>query len=211
MKKKHTKIFDSEQHGQIAAQRRQSDNGPEVRFYWQPEGLGLCEFAIECTDTAEGNHHCNEIFDQLDQEQAAQIISGVEDEWRELIQVADIEDGKATKSYNINPATRAPVDQGEGYNQESPLPPFHFKAAKCSGPVHIVDDYRTLRQYYSAGEMLDTRLSQELRGDVIPTFSMDEKSDGEPTLGDYMRDNGVNIAQLEDQVAIISKRIIEEG
>lgn len=56
------KLFESETYGQIAVIKQTNDDGdPEIRFYFQPPGLGVCSNALSFGD---GNE--DESFDLQD-------------------------------------------------------------------------------------------------------------------------------------------------
>lgn len=49
------KIYETDKHGQLLVKIDRNEAGiPEVRFYAQPEGLGVCSLAVSFTDDDEG-------------------------------------------------------------------------------------------------------------------------------------------------------------
>lgn len=70
------KIFDTTK-GQVLALADEGDNGPELRWYARPPGLGVCQFAIGFKDDNDGWAALDKAFDAADMaqaEMAAQIL-----------------------------------------------------------------------------------------------------------------------------------------
>ena len=71
------KIFNTEEVGQILVMNDASDddNRPQIRFYFQPEGLGVCathiNFNDECWDEADT------AFEAIDEAKAIKMVEGV--------------------------------------------------------------------------------------------------------------------------------------
>lgn len=57
-------------HGQIVVIRQDGDEGPEVRFYTQPAGLGVCSCAIKFQDTEAGQDGADAAFAKIDERAA---------------------------------------------------------------------------------------------------------------------------------------------
>lgn len=58
------KLFETEEHGQILVKIASNDKGPEVRFYYKPEGLGVCSIALEFEDIDGGWDLAEKIFEK---------------------------------------------------------------------------------------------------------------------------------------------------
>jgi len=71
------KLYNSEKYGQILVKNDtdSEDGSPEVRFYAQPEGFGICSLALGFKDSDEGFDSADEAFNNVDQEKAEEIIS----------------------------------------------------------------------------------------------------------------------------------------
>ena len=63
------KLF-STTHGQIVVIRQDGDEGPEVRLYTQPDGLGVCSCAIKFQDTEAGQDGADATFAKIDEHAA---------------------------------------------------------------------------------------------------------------------------------------------
>ncbi len=63
------KLFNTP-HGQIVAIRSEGDEGPEVRFYTQPAGLGVCACAVKFSDTESGNNTADAMFAKIEEQDA---------------------------------------------------------------------------------------------------------------------------------------------
>jgi hypothetical protein len=78
MRNKFTKVFDNDRYGQIVMMRKQDDQGaPEIRFFFHPEGFGVCSFAIgydaedpKCWDKTDAT------FNNLVPQEIIQIVDG---------------------------------------------------------------------------------------------------------------------------------------
>lgn len=82
------KVFDTER-GQILVKLDAGDDGaPEIRFFAQPEGLGVCSVALSYEDSDKGWDAAEQVFEQIDEPKAmtaaaeifraAQELTGVE-------------------------------------------------------------------------------------------------------------------------------------
>lgn len=64
------KVYETEK-GQILVKLDADDDGaPEVRFYAQPEGLGVCSFATKYEDSDEGWDRAESVFAAIDEARA---------------------------------------------------------------------------------------------------------------------------------------------
>lgn len=63
------KLFNTT-NGQIVVLRQDGDEGPEVRFYTQPAGLGVCSCAIKFQDTEAGQDGADAVFAKIDEHAA---------------------------------------------------------------------------------------------------------------------------------------------
>jgi len=66
------KLFETEEYGQILVKLDASpdEHEPEVRFYVNPPGLGVCSFAAGYPDSDEGWDAAQACFDKCDLEMA---------------------------------------------------------------------------------------------------------------------------------------------
>lgn len=83
--KKFAKLFETEAHGQILVKLDAGDDGPELRFYFDPdiEGLNVCSVAISAKDTDAGWKAMQAAFDRQDADTAAKVVAGVKAECAE--------------------------------------------------------------------------------------------------------------------------------
>jgi hypothetical protein len=73
---KFARVFDVARYGQIVMIKKQNDAGaPELRFYCQPEGFGVCSFAIGWDDDS-GENKVSEAFDKLLMREVIEICDG---------------------------------------------------------------------------------------------------------------------------------------
>lgn len=71
------KTFKNKRFEQIVVMRRQDkDGGPEVRLYFKPEGMGVCEFGIGFRDDTPGDasKRMDKAFNSLDGQEAVILI-----------------------------------------------------------------------------------------------------------------------------------------
>jgi hypothetical protein len=74
---KFAKVFDVKRFGQIIIMKKQTELGaPEVRFFFQPDGFGVCEFAIGFTDDDASESKFNAAFSEMTPQIATEIIDG---------------------------------------------------------------------------------------------------------------------------------------
>lgn len=74
------KLFETQDHGQILIKLDAGDDGPEVRFYFQPKGLGVCSVVVTAKDTEKGWDAMESAFTQQTEETASKVVRGVKDE-----------------------------------------------------------------------------------------------------------------------------------
>jgi hypothetical protein len=64
---KFAKLFETAEGHQICVLLGKDDEGaPEVRFYAQPAGLGVCSFAMGFDDSDEGFVHAEQALEKVD-------------------------------------------------------------------------------------------------------------------------------------------------
>jgi len=72
------KVYETEKYGQILAKidsaETDNESGAEVRFYFHPEGLGVCSVALFFPDTDKGWDGSDKFFLGLDREQCENIV-----------------------------------------------------------------------------------------------------------------------------------------
>jgi hypothetical protein len=74
---KFAKIFENKRLGQVIIMKKQTDLGaPEIRFFFQPEGFGVCEFAIGFNDQDASESRFAEAYDEMTPQIAYEIIDG---------------------------------------------------------------------------------------------------------------------------------------
>lgn len=59
---------------QVLVKIDSNDNGPEVRFYTEPPGMGVCSFAAGFSDSDEGWDRAEALFDSVTEEKARDFI-----------------------------------------------------------------------------------------------------------------------------------------
>ncbi|MFK7088653.1 hypothetical protein AAFM71_07530 [Chromobacterium violaceum] len=70
MNKPFAKLFEIER-GQILVKLDAGEDGaPEIRFYAQPEGLGVCSVALAYEDSDKGWDAAEQVFEQIDEPKA---------------------------------------------------------------------------------------------------------------------------------------------
>lgn len=79
---KFAKLFESEKYGQLVAIMQQSDNdGPEIRLFLKPKGLGVCSIAMQFEDDTDSSwDSCEKIFEAFDLAKAEAMAKGVADQ-----------------------------------------------------------------------------------------------------------------------------------
>lgn len=72
------KLFNTKEHGQIVVIMQSNDEDkPEVRYFFKPEGLGVCSTALAFNDSDAGWDECEQFFDSIDEEQAIKLVVGI--------------------------------------------------------------------------------------------------------------------------------------
>lgn len=72
------KLFETEI-GQVLVKIDEKDNTPEVRIFFEPDGLGVCSVALEFKDDESGNawDKADNCFEKTDQDVAVSMIKKV--------------------------------------------------------------------------------------------------------------------------------------
>jgi hypothetical protein len=74
---KFAKIFENKRLGQVIIMKKQTELGaPELRFFFQPEGFGVCEFAIGFNDQDATESRFAEAYEEMTPQIAYEIIDG---------------------------------------------------------------------------------------------------------------------------------------
>jgi hypothetical protein len=74
---KFAKVFEVKRLGQIIIMKKQTEIGaPELRFFFQPEGFGVCEFAIGFNDQDASESRFDEAYREMTPQIATEIIDG---------------------------------------------------------------------------------------------------------------------------------------
>jgi hypothetical protein len=74
---KFAKVYDNKRFGQVIIMKKQTEIGaPELRFYFQPEGFGVCEFAIGFNDQDASESRFERAFHEMTPKIAIEIIDG---------------------------------------------------------------------------------------------------------------------------------------
>ena len=74
---KFAKVFEVKRLGQIVIMKKQTEVGaPELRFFFQPEGFGVCEFAIGFNDQDAIESRFDEAYREMTPQIATEIIDG---------------------------------------------------------------------------------------------------------------------------------------
>ena len=72
------KLFETE-HGQVLVKRDEADDGPEIRFYINPPGLGVCSIAHVFPDSDGGQTAADKAFDAVSDQVALAALAPVLD------------------------------------------------------------------------------------------------------------------------------------
>lgn len=71
------KTFKSKTYQQIVVMRRQDKDGaPEVRLYFQPDGMGVCEFGIAVKDGEDASTRMDVVFENIKGNEAHELVYG---------------------------------------------------------------------------------------------------------------------------------------
>ena len=74
---KFAKVFEVKRLGQIIIMKKQTEIGaPELRFFFQPKGFGVCEFAIGFNDQDASESRFEEAYREMTPQIATEIIDG---------------------------------------------------------------------------------------------------------------------------------------
>ena len=76
---KFTKVYQCKKYGQIVAMRRQDkDGGPEIRVYFLPDSMGVCEFGFgfKNDDDGDAETRLDQAFDTLTYRSALDLVDG---------------------------------------------------------------------------------------------------------------------------------------
>jgi hypothetical protein len=66
-RKPFAKLFETSDYGQICVMQGKNDeDAPEIRFYVQPPGLGVCSFAMGFDDSDDGFDKADAAFEKVD-------------------------------------------------------------------------------------------------------------------------------------------------
>lgn len=69
------KLFDCEEYGQLLVKIDANDDGaPEVRVFFEPDGLGVCSVGLSYEDSDEGWDKAEESFDSFTTESAKAVV-----------------------------------------------------------------------------------------------------------------------------------------
>lgn len=66
---------------QVLVKLDQGEDGPEVRFYFKPDGLGVCSVASEFEDTDEGWDAAESAFEKVNEEMAISTVGKMKAEF----------------------------------------------------------------------------------------------------------------------------------
>ena len=69
------KLYETESCGQILVKFDSGEEGPEVRFFFEPQGLGVCSIALQYDDNDDGWDKAESVFNKTDKEKSVAIVS----------------------------------------------------------------------------------------------------------------------------------------
>ena len=70
------KTYPNKRYGQIVILRKQDTQGaPEIRFFFKPQGFGVCDFSIGWEEEATESK-VDQAFDELTPQVAVEIVDG---------------------------------------------------------------------------------------------------------------------------------------
>lgn len=80
------KLFNDTLHGQILVKLDTGPDadGPEVRFFYQPPGLGVCSLALGFSDTDAGWDEAEAAFEKVDEQKATDIVAKLIADWGDM-------------------------------------------------------------------------------------------------------------------------------
>jgi len=69
------KLFETKKYGQILV-KIDDDDGPEVRYYFEPKGLGVCSMALSFTDDDKGDAwgKAERVFDGINEASVVETV-----------------------------------------------------------------------------------------------------------------------------------------
>lgn len=74
---KFCRTFDVPRYQQIVMIKKQSEEGaPEIRFFFQPEGYGVCNFGIGWNDDEDAEKKSEEAFSKMVPREVIEIVDG---------------------------------------------------------------------------------------------------------------------------------------
>jgi len=75
------KLYETQKHGQILVMLDSDteESTPEVRFFVQPKGLGVCSFAMGFEDSQDGWENAETAFEKVDEAMALKVADSVFD------------------------------------------------------------------------------------------------------------------------------------
>lgn len=74
---KFAKVYDNKRYGQVVILKKQTEGGaPELRFYFQQEVGGVCEFSIGFHDEDASESRFEQAFNEMTPQIAVEIIDG---------------------------------------------------------------------------------------------------------------------------------------
>lgn len=68
------KLYERNQE-QVLVKIEGAEDGPEVRFYFEPEGFGVCSFTLGFDDTDEGWDKAEEFFGKVEEDMAFNLVN----------------------------------------------------------------------------------------------------------------------------------------
>ena len=72
-----TKIFTTKRYPQIVVMKRQDSQGaPEIRFYFEGKGYGVCEFGIGFMDGDDAQAKLDQAFKELTPQDVLKLVNG---------------------------------------------------------------------------------------------------------------------------------------
>lgn len=74
---KFCKLYETEECGQVLVMLDSGDEGPEVRFYFQPVGLGVCAQKLGFTYDDAGWDKAEKAFEKVDEAIAIELVTSL--------------------------------------------------------------------------------------------------------------------------------------
>jgi len=73
------KLYDTDKNGQILVKADMNEEGgPEIRFYFKPEELGVCSVAMAFNDNDKGWAEQERVFMEMTEEYASRIVAAAQ-------------------------------------------------------------------------------------------------------------------------------------